>query len=91
LTTYSNLYNVAVRTDADATADYWAKDYAQMTQNTEDWNKAVNDYLKEVEEETETWRDISEQANRDVKGALDNSASATNRLTNESERLANMV
>ena len=27
LTTYQNLYNIAVRTDADATADNWQKDY----------------------------------------------------------------
>jgi hypothetical protein len=31
LTIYSQLFNVAVRADADATADYWAKDYAKMT------------------------------------------------------------
>jgi hypothetical protein len=31
LTTYSNLYNIAVQADANATADYWAKDYGDMT------------------------------------------------------------
>jgi len=31
LRTYSNLYNVAVQTDAAATADYWGKQYGAMT------------------------------------------------------------
>ena len=91
LTTYSNLYNVAVRTDADATADYWAKDYAAMTQNTEEWKDAVNEYLVEVEDETENWKEISEQANADVKGALDDSAEATDNLRQESENLTEQI
>ena len=89
LSTYSRLYNIAVQTDADATADYWAKDYAQMTQNTEEWRDAVNEYLVKIEEETEVWRDVSEQANRDVQNALEDSSEATEELTDESKKLAN--
>jgi hypothetical protein len=37
---------VAVQTDAAATADYWGKEYGEMTQHTEDWQIAVNDYLE---------------------------------------------
>jgi hypothetical protein len=59
LSTYSHLYNVAVQTDADATADYWAKDYAKMTQDTEEWRDAVEEYLVEIEKETERWREVS--------------------------------
>lgn len=91
LTTYSHLFNVAVQTDADATADYWAKDYAAMTQNTEEWKVAVNDYLVEVEEETAKWASVSTQANRDVEYALSNSSEATRELTAESEELADLI
>jgi hypothetical protein len=41
LTTYSKLYNVAVRTDAEATQDNWQKEYGEMTQDTEKWHDAV--------------------------------------------------
>ena len=91
LTTCSSLYNIAVRTDADATADYWAKDYAQMTQNTEEWNIAVNEYLDDIEVQTQSWRDVSEQANKDVENALNNSAEATENLTDESGELADQI
>ena len=91
LSTYSHLFNIAVQTDADATADYWAKDYAQMTQNTEEWKIAVNEYLVEVEEETDEWKRVSEQANNDVQNALENSSEATRELTEESEYLAEIT
>ena len=91
LTTYQNLYNIAVRTDADATADNWQKDYAAMTQNTEDWKIAVNDYLIEVEDQTAQWAEISEQANEDVEDALDDTSEATENLTDESENLKDMI
>ena len=91
LTTYQNLYNIAVRTDADATADNWQKDYGAMTQNTEDWKDAVNQYLIEIEDQTAQWAEVSEQANEDVEGALNDSATATEDLTDESENLKDMI
>lgn len=91
LTTYQNLYNIAVRTDADATADNWQKDYAAMTQNTEDWKIAVNDYLIEIEDQTAQWAEVSEQANEDVEDALDDTSEATENLTDESENLKDMI
>lgn len=91
LTTYQNLYNIAVRTDADATADNWQKDYAAMTQNTEDWKVAVNDYLIEIEDQTAQWAEVSEQANEDVEDALDDTSEATENLTDESENLKDMI
>ncbi len=87
LTTYQNLYNVAVRTDADATADYWAKDYGQMTQNTADWANAVQSYWVQIEGEIDRWKQVSQDANRTVENALDDSATATKNLTDESEKL----
>ena len=91
LWTYSKLYNVAVQTDAAATADYWGKEYGEMTQHTEDWQVAVNDYLEQVEDETEDWADVSEKANRIVEGALKDSKTATKDLTDESGNLSKKI
>lgn len=88
LTTYQNLYNVAVRTDADATADYWAKDYGAMTQNTLEWQEAVSEYIGNVSDCTKEWKEVSEQANKDVQNALADSEQATKDLTDESAELA---
>ena len=87
LTTYSKLYNIAVQTDADATADYWGKDYGQMTQDTEAWKTAVNDYLLEVDDQIDEWKNVQNQANKEVQGALNNSKKAIKELTDESKKL----
>ena len=91
LTTYSKLYNVAVQADADATADYWGKDYGQMTQDTDAWKTAVNDYLLEVDDQIEDWKDVQNQANKEVQGALNNSKKATKELTDESRNLRDTI
>jgi hypothetical protein len=49
LTTYSHLYNIAVQTDAAATADYWGQEYGLMTQNTAEWKNAVDQYVIDIE------------------------------------------
>lgn len=87
LTTYSKLYNIAVQTDANATADYWGKEYGRMTQDTEAWKTAVNDYLLEVDDQIDEWKDVQNQANKEVQGALNNSKKATKELTDESKKL----
>ena len=91
LTTYSKLYNVAVQTDVNATADYWGKEYGRMTQDTEVWKTAVNDYLLEVDDQIEDWKDVQNQANKEVQGALNNSKKATKKLTDESRNLRDTI
>ena len=87
LTTYSHLYNIAVQTDAAATADYWAKEYGNMTQDTANWKEQVDQYLIDIQTQTSNWKEVSEQANKDVQGALENSETATKELKDESKRL----
>ena len=91
LTTYQSLYNIAVRTDAAATQDFWAAEYGEMTQNTQDWRDAVNQYLIDIEEQTEEWGRISEQVNTTVQDALDDSKTATKNLTDESRTFKDMI
>lgn len=87
LTTYSKLYNIAVQTDANATADYWGQEYGRMTQDTEAWKTAVNDYLLEIDDQIDEWKNVQNQANKEVQGALNNSKKATKELTDESKNL----
>lgn len=87
LTTYSKLYNIAVQTDANATADYWGQEYGKMTQDTEAWKTAVNDYLLEIDDQIDKWKNVQNQANKEVQGALNNSKKATKELTDESKKL----
>lgn len=91
LTTYSKLYNVAVQTDANATADYWGKEYGRMTQDTEAWKTAVNDYLLEIDDQIEEWKNVQTTANDEVEGALNNSKKATEDLTTESSNLRDTI
>lgn len=91
LTKYSELYNIAVQADANATADNWTKQYGNMTTETGKWSEAVNGYIGQVNEQTNIWEGIQEQANADVKGALEDTTGATKDLTEESENLKNMI
>jgi hypothetical protein len=42
------LYRIACQTDADAVADNWQTNYGDMTQDTEAWKVAVNQYLEDI-------------------------------------------
>lgn len=91
LQTYSNLYRIACQTDADAVADNWQTNYGDMTQDTETWKVAVNQYLEDIKIQTDAWKDVSTQANADVEGALNDSETATKNLKDESSRLADTI
>ena len=91
LTTYSHLYNIAVRTDAAATQEYWGKEYGLMTQQTANWKEAVNQYLEDIKIQTDAWKEVSTKANEDVENALTDSEEATKKLTDESEKLKDML
>ena len=71
LTTYSNLYNVAVQTDAQATADFWGKSYGAMTQNTEDFHTAVTTHFEAIDADMEKWEDITTTAQENITEGLD--------------------
>lgn len=91
LQTYSNLYRIACQTDADAVADNWQTNYGDMTQDTETWKVAVNQYLEDIKVQTDAWKDVSTQANADVEGALNDSETATKNLKDESSKLADTI
>ena len=91
LSTYAHLYNIGVQTDANATADNWQKNYGVMTQNTADWQSAVDTYYVAVQGQITSWEAVATSANSNVSGALNNSATATKNLTDESEVLRDKI
>lgn len=91
LSTYAHLYNIGVQTDANATADNWQKNYGAMTQNTADWQSAVDTYYVAVQGQITSWEAVATSANSTVSGALNNSATATKNLTDESEVLRDKI
>ena len=91
LQTYSHLYSIACQTDADAVADNWQTNYGNMTQDTEAWKIAVDQYLEDIKVQTDAWKDVSTQANADVEDALNDSETATKNLKDESSRLADTI
>ena len=91
LSTYAHLYNVGVQTDANATADNWQKNYGAMTQNTADWQSAVDTYYVAVQGQITSWENVATTANANVSNALNKSATATKNLTDESEVLRDKI
>lgn len=73
LSTYSDLYNVAVQADTQATADYWGREFGNMTGNTEQWKTDVNRYLGEVDTEFDVWAGVSETCNERTGNAFSGS------------------
>jgi hypothetical protein len=45
---YQSLYGVAIEVDSRVSADAWGANFETMTNNTEDWYKAVKDYTTEA-------------------------------------------
>ena len=65
---YSNLYQVALTTDSRVIADAWSTDFDIMTTKTEDWKKAVNGYLDEVNKAFEGWEKVVERVKTETVG-----------------------
>jgi hypothetical protein len=58
-----------------------------MTQNTSDWEKEVAKYLRAMETEIGAWEQVYVDANTAVGGALGNSKTKTDELTEASKNL----
>ena len=62
-----------------------------MTQNTAEWQSAVDTYYVAVQGQIVSWESVATTANSNVSGALNNSATATKNLTDESEVLRDKI
>ena len=57
LKNYSSLHQVAITTDSRVIADAWSSDYSEMIFNTEDWMRAVTDYVGNVNSAFDEWEE----------------------------------
>ena len=55
LKNYSSLHQVAITTDSRVIADAWSSDYSEMIFNTEDWMRAVTEYVGNVNLAFDEW------------------------------------
>ena len=83
LENYSNLYQVAVGTDARVTGDSWSKAFGQMTTQTEIWKTKTDEYIGNTQSAFATF----DTALKPVKDSLSASAKSIENITKESEKL----
>lgn len=57
LKNYSSLHQVALTTDARVVADAWSSEYSDMIFNTEDWMRAVTEYVGNVNLAFDEWEE----------------------------------
>ena len=57
LKNYSSLHQVALTTDSRVIADAWSSDYSEMIFNTEDWMRAVTEYVGNVNLAFDEWEE----------------------------------
>lgn len=88
---FSYLYRIALTTDSRVQADAWGSDFEDMTQNTENWMTAVEDYLVEIEDAFAEWRNNVEEESNIVNDVLYNTKDLVGEITDESERLKDIV
>lgn len=91
LSTYSKLYNIAVQTDVNATEDYWASSYGNMTTRTEEWNTAVKGYIAEIDTAFDLWVTSQTELNNDLNGTLEDNARFTEDVKTKSAALAETI
>ena len=88
---YSELYNIAFTTDSNVRADTWATDFESMTNNTQDWQEAVDEYLGEVNDAFDYWEENTKEANEVVGENLDETKEKVEAVTEASDELADEV
>ena len=57
LKNYSSLHQIALTTDSRVIADAWSSDYSEMIFNTEDWMRAVTEYVGNVNLAFDEWEE----------------------------------
>lgn len=89
---YSSLYTVAISTDTRVVADAWSTQYANMTQNTEEWMFNVDSYVEGVKVAFGEWETQMAQIEEETIGPdLDALTERTKTLTNKSQELADTI
>ena len=104
LRTYSNLYNIAVQANADATADNWFNNYDRMGKDADAFGldldtlkDKTNKYLEDVQKKTTNYKEIAAKAYQEVKDAVnsvvegDEKDGGLTKLMQESDTLLHQI
>lgn len=86
---YSDLYTIAISTDAQVLEDSWTSEFKGMVDGTETWKDEVNIYIGKVDESFRLWeKDMKDLAGElGVGGSLEDLKDAVGDVTSESKKL----
>lgn len=86
---YSDLYTIAISTDAQVLQDSWTNEFQGMVDGTEDWKDDVSTYVSNVEAAFGKWKKQMNELAGDlgVGGSLESLRKSVADVTKESEKL----
>ena len=84
---YSEIYNIAIQLDSNATAESWGKDYQNMINSTEDWEIAVSAHAENVTKAFNQWGDEMTWLADRTDTSMDSLANSVSSVTKESDEL----
>ena len=85
---YSELYNIAIQLDSNATADAWGSDYEDMVNSTEQWKTATKTHADAVKATFGEWKMAMDLLASQTSTRMDQLASSVKKVTDESDELA---
>ena len=86
---YSDLYTIAISTDARALEDSWSREFNSMIYNTDNWRQKVEEYVQNVNDAFKRWDEEMDDIAGDVGlgGDLSDLSSAVESVDKESQEL----
>ncbi len=85
---YSELYNIAIQLDSNATADAWGEDYKDMVNSTEQWKTATKTHADAVKATFGEWKMAMDLLASQTSTRMDQLASSVKKVTDKSDELA---
>ena len=86
---YSDLYTIAISTDARALEDSWSREFNSMIYNTDNWKTQVEEYVQNVQGAFEEWDEAMDvlASEAGIGGDLSSLSDAVDKIDQESQQL----
>ena len=86
---YSDLYTIAISTDARALEDSWSREFNSMIYNTDTWRTKVEEYVQNVQGAFEEWDEAMDAlaGEAGIGGDLSNLSNAVDDIDKQSQEL----
>jgi hypothetical protein len=84
---FLDFYSRKTGETTDEVSDKWGTNLSDMTDDSSKWEEDVNKYVDQVEDNAKEWGETEAEVNEDVGKALTDSATASDNLRKESEKL----